>query len=410
MKRKRVVVVLSTPLTAVADELFLSERAHIQTLELLSERFEEVAVAARCRTIAVLAATEHVALIATGARLELVLQDYGVGSPVRSAFAFLFSSTRRQAMTALIRGADLLYVESPSLESILVWSVARRAGVPYIMEMRGDTMMNPSYMRSRLGWPGPLLSIIMQSFFGVFRRGAAGAVFVGERLRSRYAPPGKPSVAVSSVRLPPECPRPPRVGLGPARRLLFVGHLEKVKAIDVILEACHLAGDGLPQDWRLDIVGDGPERGALEARADALGIRDRVHFHRRVPWGEALFAYYNAADLLLMASLTEGNSRTLLEGMSFGLPALSTAVGEAPLLLTQDALVPPGDRVAFANALVRLSKAPTRLAELSRHNVEQTEAYAPSELRRRRAAFFDGFITHGPVAPRAEPHATLRAL
>ncbi|MDB4914159.1 MAG: hypothetical protein JWM95_1803, partial [Gemmatimonadetes bacterium] len=183
MERKRVVVVLSTPLTAIQGGLFLSERAHIQTLELLSERFERVDVIARCRTVAVLADAEHVALASTGARLALTLLDYGGAHPVRKALAFLVSPARRRAVSSVIGGADLLYIESPSLESILAWSVARTAGVPYIMEMRGDTMMNPWYMRSRLGWIGPLLSYMIQAFFGIFRRGAAGAVFVGEQLR-----------------------------------------------------------------------------------------------------------------------------------------------------------------------------------------------------------------------------------
>ncbi|MDB5072714.1 MAG: glycosyl transferase group 1, partial [Candidatus Eremiobacteraeota bacterium] len=260
---------------------------------------------------------------------------------------------------------------------------------------------NPWYMRSRLGWIGPLLSYMIQAFFGIFRRGAAGAVFVGEQLRPRYAPPGALSVAVSSVRLPPGCPRPPRTGLGAARRLLFVGHLEKVKAIGDILQACSMANDALPDGWRLDIVGDGPERGALEQRARDLGISERVAFHRRVSWGEELFRYFDAADLLVMASLTEGNSRTLLEGMSFGLPALSTAVGEAPRLLTADALVPPANAQALANALVQLCNSPSRLEELSRHNVQQTERYAPSELRGRRAAFFDAMVADAPTAAQA---------
>jgi glycosyltransferase involved in cell wall biosynthesis len=403
VKSRRVVVILSTPLTRLDGSLFLSERAHAQTLELLSERFDDVAVVARCRTVAVLAAPEHIALEATGARFGLELVDYGGRHALAKACLFLFSPSRRRALTALVGPADLLYVESPSLESVLVWSIPRARRTPYVIEMRGDTVLNPWYMRARLGPAGPAVSALIRSFFGIFRRGAIGAVFVGEELRARFAPPRALTVAISSVRLPPGCPRPARTNLDVARHFLYVGHLEKVKAIEVILDAFGLVREQLPVGWRLDILGDGPERAALQERARANGIAEQVHFQRRVPWGEQLFRYYETADFLLLSSLTEGNSRTLLEGMSFGLPALSTAVGEAPRLLDADALVPPGDAVAFGAALVRLANSPRRLEALSARNVAEAASYAPAELRRRRASFFDSILSAG----RAERHADL---
>ena len=148
----------------------------------------------------------------------------------------------------------------------------------------------------------------------------------------------------------------------------------------------------LPPDWRLDIIGDGPERMALVAKASALGIGGHVHFHGRVAWGENLFHFYESADMLLMASLSEGNSRTLLEGMAFALPAVSTAVGEAPKHLCPEALVPPSAPAAFAAAVRLLATAPDRLSAMSKHNAEQLTDYAPEELERRRAAFFDSVL------------------
>lgn len=394
---------LSTPLTSLRGTLFLSERAHAQTLELLAERFDEVIVIARCRTIAVLADVEHLALADTGAQFGMELPDYGGEGAARGALAFLLSRRLRRAIGQIVEDASLMYIESPSLESILAWTLAWPRRIPYVIEMRGDTVFNAWYMRARLGRVGPLFSALIRGFFGVFRRGATGAIFVGEELRARYAPPQAVTVAVSSVRLPPACPRPARTPITAARRFLFVGHLEKVKALDVMLDAFAHADTKLPDGWRLDLLGDGPERATLEERARTLGIAERVHFHRRVPWGEELFRFYETADFLLISSLTEGNSRTLLEGMAFALPAVSTAVGEAPRLLTPDALVPPADAEAYGAALVRLANSPERLRQLSAHNVAQISQYVPHELRRRRAAFFDDVIQRIRATVRSTP-------
>jgi glycosyltransferase involved in cell wall biosynthesis len=391
VRHRRVLVVLSTPLTILEEGLFLSERAHVQTLEILAERFDDVAIVARCRTTAVLAAPEHIAVEATGARLALQLPDYG-REGIRGAVSFLLSPSNRRAVTEMVRSADMLYVESPSLESVLVWSIVRRVPRPYVIEMRGETSLDRRYMRDRLGILGPLASSAIGAFFRDLRQGAAAAVFVGEQLRSRFAPPNGPSVAVSSVRLPPGCPTAPRSYDHPARRFLFVGHLEKVKAIPVILRAFALVGDQLASGWTLEIVGDGPERDALETLALDLGIAGRVTFRRRVAWGEELFRLFRDAEFLLMSSSSEGNSRTLIEGMAFGLPALSTAVGEAPRLLDAEALVPPGDVPAFARALARIANSPEHLSALSRNNVQRAAQFDSEVLRRRRATFFDELL------------------
>ncbi|HHY52902.1 MAG TPA: glycosyltransferase [Clostridiales bacterium] len=100
----------------------------------------------------------------------------------------------------------------------------------------------------------------------------------------------------------------------------FVGRLGKEKSVDVLLD--YWAQTITPQDnLHLLIVGDGPDREALEQQAKHLGIQNMVTFtgmisHEKMP------AYYACCDIYVTASLSEMNSISMLEGMASGLPTL----------------------------------------------------------------------------------------
>jgi glycosyltransferase involved in cell wall biosynthesis len=105
-------------------------------------------------------------------------------------------------------------------------------------------------------------------------------------------------------------------------RLGVIARLEPRKGIDQALAA--LAKVDGP---RLDIVGDGPCRPALEKQAAALGLRDRVRFwgYRHDP--ETIIA---ELDAVLCSSRTEGLPVGLLEGMALGRPVIAVPVGGVP--------------------------------------------------------------------------------
>lgn len=112
-------------------------------------------------------------------------------------------------------------------------------------------------------------------------------------------------------------------------RILFVGRLVARKGVDRLLAALATIAD---REWRLEIVGFGPERDPLERRAADLGISDRVDFLGRVSSDELVAAYRRAACFVLPATLderadTEGLGVVLLEAMSYGVPVLATRMG-----------------------------------------------------------------------------------
>jgi glycosyltransferase involved in cell wall biosynthesis len=108
---------------------------------------------------------------------------------------------------------------------------------------------------------------------------------------------------------------------GDALDLIAVGRLVPQKHYGLMLAAAAMLGD---LAFRLRIVGEGPESGALREQAQALGVADKVQFlgnSREVP---QLLA---ASDLFVMSSAWEGLPISLIEATLTGLPVLVTGVG-----------------------------------------------------------------------------------
>lgn len=113
---------------------------------------------------------------------------------------------------------------------------------------------------------------------------------------------------------PPPAPRP----RGRPTRVVHVGGLRSEKRLDVLLSAWRLAG----APGELTLLGDGPEKGRLEALAARLGLR--VTFAGNV---EEPRAIQRDADMLVLSSDAEGMSNALLEGMAAGCACVATYVG-----------------------------------------------------------------------------------
>ena len=174
--------------------------------------------------------------------------------------------------------------------------------------------------------------------------------------------------------------RPTSIGRHAARETLgvprdafvtgTVGRLDPVKNLTAMLRAHALLIENHP-DTRAVIVGDGPERGALEALAAELGIADSVLFTGYRSDVRALMA---AFDVYLNTSTYEGVSLTILEAMAASLPVIASPVGGNPeVVIDQETglLVPAGAR-AIADAISLLWLDPRRrglMGDAGRHRV-----------------------------------------
>jgi glycosyltransferase involved in cell wall biosynthesis len=190
-----------------------------------------------------------------------------------------------------------------------------------------------------------------------FRR-ADAVIAVSEPIRKRLVDAG---VAADQVHLFPNAwtPRPlvpraearQRLGISDGSPVIgWVGRLTAEKGADVFLEALALLPD---RRWQASIIGDGRERPALEARARSLGVADRLHWHGIVPEAAAL---YQAFDVWVLSSRTEGTPIALFEAMAARVPAVVTAVGGVPAVVSgSEAILVPSERpeiVADAIGLV----------------------------------------------------------
>jgi len=137
-----------------------------------------------------------------------------------------------------------------------------------------------------------------------------------------------------------------------------VGFIRPEKGIEYLLEAVSLLKADVR--WELEIVGsrEFPVYGKkLDGIAAARGIRDRIRWSGYVPNGKPLLERMQAADLLILPSLSEGTPHVLVEARANGLPCVSTNVGGVPSTVTDgydSLLVPPKDPRALARAMERL--------------------------------------------------------
>ena len=139
--------------------------------------------------------------------------------------------------------------------------------------------------------------------------------------------------------LPPKNPSAPPL-------VMAVGRLSPEKGQDILLEALtRLPG------VRVALVGDGPTRAALEARASQPDLAGRVRFlglRTDVPTCLA------SADLFVLPSRYEAQGMVVVEAMMAGLPIVASRVGGVPGILQDGVtgrLVPPADPAALANAI-----------------------------------------------------------
>jgi glycosyltransferase involved in cell wall biosynthesis len=164
-------------------------------------------------------------------------------------------------------------------------------------------------------------------------------------------------------------------------RVLFVGRLSASKNVHILLSAlARLNAEAMPLEGV--IVGDGPERAALEAQAAELGLRAQVNFAGSVDF-EGVLDFYEAADILVLASETEGWPKAIAEGMAFGLVCVGSERGLIPWMLGEGRglLVPPGSVDALAEALRQIALQPAAYLSMSRRAAAWSSQYSLEGLR-----------------------------
>ncbi len=147
--------------------------------------------------------------------------------------------------------------------------------------------------------------------------------------------------------------------------LVTVGHLVARKRHADVLRALAVLGRRHPR-LRYTIIGDGPERAALEALAARLEVSDRVEFLGQLPPKDALAAA-RLATVFVMPSTEEAFGVAYIEAMAAGIPAIGCRGEPGPeeIAAAGDGflLVPPGDIERLTQRIDELLSDPQRLRE-----------------------------------------------
>lgn len=139
--------------------------------------------------------------------------------------------------------------------------------------------------------------------------------------------------------------------------VLSVGRLETLKRTDLLIRA---AAAGLPAPARVVVVGEGPQKDALVALADELGVRDRVEFRGRVD-DEVVKNLYARCGGVFYAPWDEDYGLVTLEAFQSGKPVVTTSDAGGPLEFVrhgETGLVAAPEPAAVAAALARLIARP----------------------------------------------------
>jgi glycosyltransferase involved in cell wall biosynthesis len=131
---------------------------------------------------------------------------------------------------------------------------------------------------------------------------------------------------------------------------------------------------GLPEPWRLVILGDGPDRATILAEAVRQGVADRVHLPGFIPDPASAIGLF---DLFALSSDSEQFPISVVEAMAAGLAVAAPDVGDVRAMLApaNAALIgPAGDEAALARALARLAGDAALRARLGGANRERALA------------------------------------
>lgn len=296
-----------------------------------------------------------------------------------TAFAFLLAGLdgicQARIIRRLVRAGAVNVIHQPTPVSPLAPSGLHRFGVPLVIgPMNGGMNYPPGYddlessrARRFVRWARRLAILLNRLSPG--KRRAAVLLVANERTRAALPFRGHPDIRTIVENGVDLAVWPPRLALDraaghpaapPGRlRLAFMGRLVGLKMVDLTLEAVALSC-AAGADVTLDILGDGPERPALERLAEALGIGQAVRFHGFLPQ-TACARLLAEDDALILNSVRECGGAVVIEAMAMALPVIASDWGGPADYLDEGCgiLVSPVPRASFA---LRLSQAILRVA------------------------------------------------
>jgi len=287
---------------------------------------------------------------------------------------YVAAGSAAAARLARSGGFDVIHAFWPIPQGVLGLWAKRRSGLPLVSTFFGVEL---TWMEKQFPFLAPLLRRLVRGSDAV----TAISTYTAERLARQV--PGVQAAIIPFGAAVDAPPAPPPYTYDGARpfEMLFTGRLVERKGVHVLLDAIASLPPG--RRVRLNVLGDGPDRAKLEARAAELGLLgDRAVFHGFVPT-EELQRRLETCDAFVLPAVidakgdTEGLGVVLLEAMSHARPVIASAAGGIVDIVRDGRngwLVPPGDAAALAGAVTACMDDPARARTLGLHGREDVEA------------------------------------
>jgi glycosyltransferase involved in cell wall biosynthesis len=264
-------------------------------------------------------------------------------SPLRFLGTILYMRNLRRWLAR--HPVDLAYVSMLKHDAYVAVGEGRRRGFPVVLRPEGAGATGDLAWQS-WGRFGRRIGSRCRQADAVISISAA----ITDELRQARYEAAKIHAIPNGVPVPEQAWQR-RQGWREAPRATFVGRLASEKGLDTLLDAWPAILSVFPHA-RLTLVGEGPERAALKARAERLGLRDAVDLPGA---SDDPSGHLRGSDLFVLPSREEGMSIALLEAMALGVPLVATSI-QGNRRLVQDfkhgRLVPPDDPAALARAVV----------------------------------------------------------
>lgn len=197
------------------------------------------------------------------------------------------------------------------------------------------------------------------------------------------------------IRMPAPSPQPPDSAIYAQPVLIGIGRLVEQKAFDRLIRA-HAALRAQGLDHHLVILGDGPQREALRALAQALGVAATVFLPGQVANVADWLAH---ASVFALCSRYEGFALVLAEALAAGVATVAMDCPSGPREILQDGrvgrLVPADDEAAFTAAIGELLRDPAQRALLTALGKQRAVDFAPERIVPRWEALLAEIIARG---------------
>ncbi|HLO27582.1 MAG TPA: glycosyltransferase family 4 protein [Anaerolineales bacterium] len=174
--------------------------------------------------------------------------------------------------------------------------------------------------------------------------------------------------------------------------LISVGRLAAEKNWETLLRAFAQVCPEYP-GLRLVLIGDGPDKDALEALASELGIAERTTFTGALPF-EEVPAYLKAADLFCFASVTETQGLVTIEAMAAGLPVVAVNGSGTRDIVEhgKQGFLVKNDAEALAKGINKLLSDPQRMRRFSNQALKKAKTFDINELGKQMIGVYEQAI------------------